>query len=270
MKQVYLAMRVQHQHKRDAVLKGAKALGYALETHPGELRPGPDALLITWNLHRDMLQSETVRKAGGVVVVIENPYIPYDVDGREYLAMAVEGHNGSGYIPRGSEDRLTRLGVKLKPWREGEHVLVIGQRGIGSPTMRSPPQWGELITERLKHVTNRKVVHRPHPGRANVKELPPLEEQMEKAHCVVMWASNVATLALTEGIPVFYNAPHCVLEKACNPGHNITLHGYQPRWPAFEDLSWAQWNLDEISSGEAFTRLIECKLSSRQVKTRVS
>ena len=266
MKQAYLAMRVQQQHKRDAVLKGIEALGYELVTHTDKLRPGPDTLLVTWNLHRDMLQSETVRKSGGTVIVIENPYIPYDVDGCEYLAMAVEGHNGSGITPSGSEDRLTRLGVRLKSWREGEHVLVIGQRGIGSPTMRSPPQWGELITERLKHVTNRLIIHRPHPGRANVKELPPLEDQLKGAHCIVMWASNVATIALTMGIPVFYNAPHCVLEKACNQGYNTSLSGYQPRWPAFQDLAWAQWNLNEIISGEAFTRLIECKLLSRKVE----
>ena len=268
MKQAYLAMRVQQASKRDAVLRGLEVLGYSLETHPDKLRPGPDTMLVTWNLHRDMGQSEAVRKAGGIVVVIENAYIPQDMDGREYLAMAVEGHNGSGFTPSGPEDRLTRLGVKLKSWREGEHILVIGQRGIGSPTMRSPPQWGELITERLKHITNREVIHRPHPGRANVNELPPLEDQLEGAHCVVMWASNVATTALVMGIPVFYNAPHCVLEKACNRGHDITLRGYQPRWPAFEDLSWAQWNLEEISSGEALKRLVECKLLSQQVETQ--
>jgi len=266
MKQAYLAMRVQQLHKRDAMLEGLKVLGYRLETHPDRLKSESEVLFVTWNLHGDMAQTEAIRKRGGTVIVIENPYIPYDIDGREYMAMAVEGHNGSGITPSGSEDRLTRLGIRLKPWREGEHILVVGQRGIGSPIMRSPPQWGELITERLKHMTNREVIHRPHPGRVNVNKLPPLEDQLEGAYCIVMWASNVATTALIMGIPVFYNAPHCVLERACNSILSIEQPQKAKRWPAFQDLSWAQWNLDEISSGEAFKRLIECKLLSRQAE----
>jgi len=270
MKQAYLAMRVQQAHKRDAILEGIDVLGYKLETHPEKLKGGTDSLFVTWNLHGDNSQSDRVRKSGGTVIVVENPYIPTDLDGNEYLAMGVNGHNGSGLTPPRAEDRLSRLGVNdlFEPWKvEGQHILVVGQRGIGSPYMRSPPQWGEKVTEKLSQLSHRSVIHRPHPGRVAVTDLPPLQEQLNGAHCIVMWASNCATTALLQGIPVFYCAPFCVLRQACRQGWarlEDTKKDDRARLEAFKDLSYAQWNLDEIRTGEAYERLIECKLLSQE------
>jgi len=262
MKKAYLAVRVQQAHKRDAMLEGIAALGYELVSHPTHLDP-PEALLITWNLHgTNDNQSSQIRKAGGAVICVENPYINHDVDGKEYLAMALNSHNGSGKTPFQNEDRLTRLGVEFEPWKEGEHILVIGQRGIGSPQMRSPSLWGEKTAQKLEHIQDRPVIHRPHPGRVIPEDLPSLESQMEGAYCLVMWASNCATTALRQGIPVFFDAPHCVLQKGCRKGHidiNSPIKSDERRLQAYRDLSYAQWNLDEVRTGEAYTRLMKCR-----------
>jgi len=269
MKLCYLAMRVQQAHKREAIVEGFDALGYRQVNHPDQL-VGEEILYVTWNLHGKLDQTSKIIAKGGIVIVCENPYIKADVDGREYLAMAVNGHNGSGLIPQGEEDRLSRFGINPKPWRDGgDHILVIGQRGIGSPTMKSPPNWGERIAETLERSQDLPVIHRPHPGRIQQTEQEPLEKQLAGAACIVMWASNCATTALLDGIPVFYSAPHCVLQKGCRQGLMVEepLKSSVARKQAFWDLSYAQWNLDEIKSGEAFTRLMECKLSSQEEET---
>jgi len=265
MKQAFLKMRVQQAQKREAILEGLEALGYKLETRSEKLKGGPDNLIVTWNLHGEAEEPTRIRRSGGTVIVVENPYVKTDLDGNEYLAMAVNGHNGSGLIPTGDVDRLAILGVEehFEQWKTGEHILVIGQRGIGSPSMRSPAQWGEHVTRKLAKLTERKVIHRPHPGRVTVTEdIPPLDEQLKGAHCVVMWASNCATTALMQGIPVFYDAPSCVLRRGCRQGWRKiedTKKEDKARLDAFWDLSYAQWNLDEIRTGYAFNRLIECK-----------
>lgn len=258
MKQAYLAVRVQQGHKREAMLEGIEALGYKLVTHPTLLVYPDEALIVTWNIHARANDLQVVQQAGGAVLVVENPYIKYDKQGREYLAIGKGGHNGSGKTPEPSEERTRRFDIRLEDWKTGKHVLVIGQRGIGSPEMRSPPRWGEIVTEQVRAATTRDVILRPHPGQTNIKQIPPLDEQLEGAHCVVMWASNCATTALAKGIPVFYNAPHCVLHKACNPMLDIENPYKGRRWPAFMDLAAAQWNLDEVRSGEAFQCLINC------------
>jgi len=269
MKLCYLAMRVQQAQKRDAIVAGFDALGYTQVTHPDKL-VGDDVLYVTWNLHGTADQTSKIIAMGGTVVVCENPYIKMDVDGKEYMAMAMGGHNGSGITPQGEEDRLSRLGVNPEPWRDGgEYILVIGQRGIGSMTMKSPPRWGELTAEVLEQSQDTPVVHRPHPGRVQQPGQEPLETQLDRAACIVMWASNCATTALLKGIPVFYSAPNCVLQKSCRHGLMVDnpIKSDIARQQAFWDLSYAQWNLDEIRSGEAFTRLIECRSSSRTEET---
>jgi len=269
MKLCYLAMRVQQVHKRDAIVEGFDALGYKQVHHP-QFLIGDDVLYVTWNLHGKLDQTSKIIAMGGTVIVCENPYIKTDLDGKEYLAMAVNGHNGSGLTPQGEEDRLSKLGVSLEPWRDGgDHILVIGQRGIGSPTMKSPPRWGELTTEVLEQSQDLPIVHRPHPGRVQQQSQEPLEIQLDRAACIVMWASNCATPALLKGIPVFYNAPNCVLQKSCRHGLMVDkpIKSDVARQQAFWDLSYAQWNLDEIRSGEAFTRLIECKSLPQEEET---
>lgn len=259
MKTAYLAIRASQADRRVAMIEGLKALNYKIVEHPDLLGPPEKSLIVTWNLHGSRVIPSQAESKGCVVLVAENPYIKRDKDGQDYVALAKGGHNGSGTFPKGTQERASRFPIELEPWKDGEHVLVIGQRGIGSLTMRSPPQWGEHMTEKLQEKTDREVILRLHPGAQNVRQLPPLQDQLDGAHCIVMWASNCATTALMQGIPVFYNAPHCVLQKACSSELDIENPYKGQRWPAFQDLAASQWNLDEIRSGEAFQCLIDCE-----------
>lgn len=256
--QAWLRVREREAHKREAMKEGLLKLGFKMGG--GDLPLGKGSLLMTWNLHGVEEYAKNLAQAGGTVIVVENPYVKYDKEGNEYLAMARNGHNGSGFHPTGGTERLEKLGYNPKPWAQGGyHILVCDQRGIGSSTMRSPLNWGTKEVVELRKKTSRAITLRPHPGRVLPGSNPPLKEQLRGAHAVVVWASNVATEALLEGVPVFYEAPHITLAKASKKGIAEIENPWKgDRTEAFVNLSWSQWNLKEISSGDAIKRLIEC------------
>lgn len=256
----FLNVKDRQDYKKFEMVEGVRRAGYEIVASRDKLPLDESSLFVTWNLHNSEQFSNQLRRHGGKVIVVENPYIKYDKDGVEYLAMQRDGHNGSGVTPTGGTERLERLGLKFQDWKEGTHILVADQRGIGATAMRSPFQFGQKMVTHLGKITARRVVYRPHPGRVLPPSvLPPLEQQMRGAHAVVVWASNVATTALLQGIPVFYCAPYITLKLAAKSG----VKGIESPWrgdriPAFTKLSWSQWSLPEVASGEAFKRIIEC------------
>ena len=75
---------------------------------------------------------------------------------------------------------------------------------------------------------------------------------------VVVWGSSSAVQALVAGVPVFFEAPHIIVEDACERGiKNIDRPSTRDRLPAFEALAWAQWSLEEIAAGEPFRHLLQ-------------
>lgn len=256
---VYLRVSDKQGHKKQALLKGVQNLGFEVVKQIQDLK-GDRPLLLSWNLHGMESWADSIRDRGGQVLVTENPYLKFDRAGNEYLALARNGHNGSGQIPQERDRiRLDRLGVEFQPWRwSGEYVLLAEQRGIGGSLMRSPPDWGPQTALELKKHTKRPIVLRPHPGRLRHTTVRDLKDDLARAYCLVVWSSNTATEALIQGIPVFYTAPYIVTKAACKRGLDLNnpIRG-DHREAAFLDLSWSQWSLSEISSGEAIKRLLD-------------
>jgi hypothetical protein len=193
----------------------------------------------------------------GKVLVAENGYL--DGTGGPYVALAVGGHNGSGEQPRRRPERWARLGVELKPWRDGgKHILVCPSRGLKTAAMRQPAGWLERTVEELRRHTDRPIKVRPHPGnwKANPPKVP-VEDDLRDAYACVIWASSAGVKALVEGVPVIYTAPHWICaEAASNSLADIADPPRPDRTPAFECLAAAQWSLDEIASGAPFSELL--------------
>lgn len=266
MRYAYLAVSPRQEKARPALEEGLFNIGCELVQHAMHFPYERDSIAVIWNMHKPGIDAGKLIQAGGLLFVCENPYIKYDKKGNEYVAMALNGHNGSGFlVPEEIRDyaRLARFGIDFKPWREsGSHILVVGQRGIGSSSMRSPPLWGEKMVEELQQRSDRPIVYRSHPGQKWIHRTnppPPLEEQLKNCHAMVMWASNCATTALAMGIPVFYSAPHCMLEEACLQ-HPVALEDplMGDREPVYRKLAWHQWNLGELASGYAYEVLETC------------
>ena len=108
------------------------------------------------------------------------------------------------------------------------------------------------MVKRLQQITDRPIVVRKHPGAAKSDPWPDLEG----AWCAVTWGSGAAIKAMVAGIPVFHEMLNWIGAPAARFGvSNIEdcLTGDRERM--LHRLSFAQWSLDEISSGEAFAWL---------------
>jgi len=244
-------------YRRECFLAGLKHCGFEVDATPLQA-PTPRDVLLVWNRSpRNDLLAKRYEAAGARVVVVENGYIGADTTGRQHYAMALGHHCGAGTWNEGPEDRWSRLGVELRPWRRsGTEIVVMPQRGIGPTGVRMPTGWTEDVARRLRKITDRPVRIRPHPG----KERPDPRADLSRAHAVVIWASGAGIKSLVYGVPVFHEFPLWIGAAAsrANIG-SIETPLYGDRLPMLRRLAWAQWSLDEITSGEAFA----CLLGSR-------
>lgn len=255
-------------YRHEAFVQGLKAAGH--EVHLG--RPASVSqceLLVIWNRYDVMHDLACAVEAhGGRVIVAENGYLgaggtapKWDVvkgpgDGH-YYALAMKGHNGQGRWPEGDGSRWDALGIELKPWRErGEHVVVLANRSFGIPGRMMPMDWPTKVVDRLRSLTQRRVVLRSHPG--NDEPQRPLQADLANAWAAVVWSSSAGAHALVAGIPVICEAPYWILKGAAGTDlRQIDAPPTPERRPHFERLAWAQWTLKEIASGEPFLRLLE-------------
>lgn len=255
MKKAWCAIRDQPVYRRHAFVHGLARAGFKIED--GLLNPRPGDALVIWNRYshwHDM--ASRFERAGGIVIVAENGYLGNDRNNRTRYAIARDGHNGSGMWYIGGSERWDSLGLKLAPWRDdGEHILVCPNRSFGRPDFIMPPTWVESVTARLKAITKRPVVVRPHPGNNVPKR--PLSEDLKNAWAVVIWSSSAGCEALLSGIPVFCTAPYWVaMDGACSGGlEEINKPVLPDRSVAMRKLAWAQWDIQEIENGEPFSYL---------------
>lgn len=255
-------IRMQPHYRRDAFTAGLKRVGYSIVT---EGKPsGPEDVLVLWNRYQAQASlADSWERAGASVIVCENGYIGTDGHGHQLYAIAVGGHNGSGHVPFGSEDRFSALGVDVHPWvsRPEGYTLVCGQRGVGSKEMASPDGW-HLAAQR-KLAGGRVVKVREHPGKDCLKEAASasLEADLAGAHSVAIWSSSAGVKALVAGIPVAFDAPSWICQRAAMRGvetlKHTTITDDVARKAALHDMAHAQWTVAEIQSGEPFARILE-------------
>lgn len=252
-------LRADPHYRADAFAAGLERLGYRM-ADPNIRDPGPDDLLLTWNLHNAQdVVADQWRAAGARVLVAENGYYGTDRDGHQLYAIARDGHNGSGRWYVGESTRPPILDLELGEYdaRPDGWILVVGQRGIGSPSMRSPMVWHRKVIDRVQARWPRAEIRvREHPGqRADVR---PVEADLAGARAVVVWSSAVGVAAIVRGLPVYFDAPRWICE-ACA----VRLEDRDPvslvarRLVALQRMSWAQWTLEEIGSGLPFRYLLD-------------
>lgn len=244
-------------YRSDAFRCGLEAAGYSLATNATP--SSKEDLLCVWNRYSQYeAEADRWEANGGTVIVAENGYIGLDDQGRQYYAISVHGHNGSGWFPLGDEDRFAKLGIDLKPWRaEGEHIVIRGQRGIGTKQMASPPNWHHHTAKELAKQTDRPIKVIEHPGNKQASE--PIAEYLENAYSCVVWASSVGVKALAMGIPVQYAAPKWIASlgatRAGNP--DILMKNDVAREGAMRRVAYGQWSVAEIEQGIPFKRILE-------------
>lgn len=252
-------IRQQPHYRREAFEQGLRRAGYSLVSS-GHVGVRED-LLVIWNRYGAFAaMADSWERQGGTVLVCENGYIGKDEEDRQYYAISVHGHNGSGWFPVGAEDRFSKLNINLQEWRtEGEHILVCGQRGIGTTEMASPPNWHDDMARNLRKITDRPVKVRLHPG--NHAPAVPLSDDLRNCWACIIWSSGSGVQSLVKGIPVYVDAPHWICECAAVDADEF--HAVAPmtddgaRMKEMHRMAWGQRSVVEIESGEPFATIRE-------------
>jgi hypothetical protein len=105
----------------------------------------------------------------------------------------------------------------------------------------------------------------------------PIDLDLEDAHAVVVYTSSVATRAVMQGIPAFYEGPiiaaapvaHEFIDEINDPKYgrmteDVWVHGrvmpYDARFPLFWAMAWCHWRPEEIEDGTAWRWLTREKI----------
>ena len=228
-----------------ALRAGLRALGERI-VNTGEAR-----LLVTWTPWAGTWRADAAdryRRDGRPVIVVENGWLSPFGD-RSFFQMALDGWNGGGRFPAGDGSRWQSWGMAPDAWRaDGEHIVVLGQRGHPVDRRNAPPGWHETV--RLE--TGRPVLRR---GR---NESRPLADDLAGAWAAVTWSSNAASRAILAGIPVFHAGPLMLADCAAPLADaDLETPTMPDRLPVLERCAWAQWTADEIATGAPLARLLE-------------
>jgi hypothetical protein len=232
-------------YRRECFHAGLEAAGFKVCHGVDEPRPGD--VLVIWNRYgRWDVEARRFEAAGAQVVVTENGYV-----GEGRYALALGHHAGLGVWRPGSGERWDALGIEVQPWRpEGGETIILDQRGIGERGIASPEGWAGMARARWGGRI------RQHPGKEMLG--PSLAHDLRNASRVVTWASSAALHALILGVPVFYGLTGWIGRHACLPTDEMGAPGLRHsghRLETLRQVAWAQWTLEEISSGFAFQYL---------------
>lgn len=201
------------------------------------------------------------------VVVLETGYINRGDGEAHHYAAGFNGLNGrADFRNKGMpSDRVEKLGVELKPYREGNSVVLCGQvPWDASVDGTDHLAWIEYTAERLRSFTKRPIIFRPHPKAAGAYRplngvyvsTGPITEDLKDAHAVVTYNSNAGVEALIDGLPVFASDRGSMCWEVANRSLvSIDVPNKPDRQQWLNDLCYAQWNLDEFRSGEAWASL---------------
>lgn len=225
----YVNLRYTVKPRVDAFMAGLNACGFQDGGKCSDL-------MVTWNRigEADSI-ARTFEAHGKPVIVAENAIWGNEFLDGKWHSLALGRHNTAGRFPVGGPERWDSLGVNLDPWRTEGETVVLGQRGIGAYGM--PRDWPEQVKPLGRY--------RAHPGRSMGS---PLHTDLKHAQKVITWGSGAAVKALMWGIEVESHMPDWIAAQ------NNTDEG---RLQAFRSMAWAQWQLNEIASGEPFKRLLD-------------
>ena len=123
----------------------------------------------------------------------------------------------------------------------------------------------------MMSITDRPLVYRKHPRQTRFPKskyfkisCQSLENDLKKAWCVVTLTSNIAVDAILRGVPVIALHKYCMAYSVS--GHHLEQVNYPyysdtKQW--LYDLSYSEWNFNELSSGEAWSCLSD-RLTNQQ------
>lgn len=250
-------LRAGRHYRAGEFARGLARHGYAIEQRHLRVPTERDLLLIWNRTHAVERAAQTYERAGARVVVAENGYLDR-LGGQKFYALALGHHNGAGRWFVGNQPRFP---IEDEPQRElgPGALLVLCQRGIGAKGVAMPGQWPRQIGERLRRISPRPIMLRRHPGAA-LRKADPIEVALGQAAAVVTWGSGAALKAIRAGLPCFHDLDSWIGNCASTPlADSLDRCNTPDRGELWRRVSWGQWTMAEVESGEAFDRLLHEK-----------
>ena len=156
-------------------------------------------------------------------------------------------------------------------------VLILGQKP--GDAQHEGVDVDEYLNEQMRKVykTGLHILYRPHPkdNRSGIPIHVPcvianrkvdLYPELARAHSVVTFNSNAGLKAILKGVPTFCD-PRAIYAGACKTDVSKIESEYNIPRARWEDtlnrICYAQWNLDELASGEGWQFVKEQSKVSR-------
>jgi hypothetical protein len=215
------------------------------------------------------------RHTGHHVMPIDASCFKFADNNSQFLRYSLDGvfYNTNNYANANSTDSKwheirSKLGLDLQPWRnQGHHVLVCLQRD-GGWSMKGTDMavWTDRTVRRLRELTTRPIVIRPHPKNpidlSALTRLPgvtqstlghSLQQDLAGAWAAVFCNSSSSVAAVLAGVPVFADDDDCVAWSVANLDlTRIETPAMPDRTQWLYDLSAAHWTDAESRSGSIY------------------
>jgi hypothetical protein len=219
------------------------------------------------------------RRTGQHVMPVDASCFKFVDSNSYFLRYSLDGvfYNTNNYANANSDNSKwqqiqTKLNLDLKPWQtQGTHVLVCLQRDGGwSMKGTNMVEWTRQTVQRLRSITNRPIVIRPHPKHkinlSDLTRLPgvsesvvgsTLQQDLANAWAAVFCNSSSSVAAVLAGIPVFADDDDCVAWAVANKDlAQIESPAMPDRTQWLNDLSAAHWTDEESRSGAVYQRFL--------------
>lgn len=180
-----------------------------------------------------------------------------------------DSYNLTNLVP----GRAQILGIQLRPWRQGSHIVIATQRADSQQWIDQPGlnQWLEQTVSELRKYTDRSIVIRQHPRGhcipplGSILQVPQFipnsydsydfEQCLQSAWAVLNWSSGPGPQSLIAGVPVFVG-PQSLASSVANWDLSQIENPPRPdRSDWIERLAHTEWTLEEISQGMPFKQL---------------
>lgn len=171
-------------------------------------------------------------------------------------------------------NRAQKLGIHLQPWRQGNNIVIAVQRSDSEQWsgLPEPKAWVEQTVAKIKSVTNRPIVVRPHPRQriagiagVTIRQPQPListydsfdfDADLANAWCVINENSGPGCQSIIAGVPAFVG-----VDSLAAPVANLDLLDIEKPWMPdrtawLEDIAHTEWTVEEIASGYPLQRLL--------------
>lgn len=272
---VYLSGNPDHDKVLKAFAEGCNGkLKMVEEYQPSDVAVvfGVFKKMVPVSVHRGKVIAKQ-KEHGLKTVILETGYINRGDGDEHHYAAGFDGLNGRADFRNKGMPADRRL-VELKPWREGQNywngtswamrpIVVCGQvPWDASVDWTDHEDWLVSVVRAINLNTDRTVVFRPHP-KCQIPPIPgseystkPIAEDLKNAWACVTFNSNSAVEAAIQGIPVFaFDEGSMVWPIANKRLDKIETPEMPDREQWLNDLSYAQWTMQEMREGKAWQHL---------------